>query len=105
MPGLAKERIIRQKCQTILEMLVNPTVSLCYSDPWWLIAQTLGRSVGNRRVTEMTMAMFFLAGWIEGPHAGLNSNLANRITATFRTYNPKESRYNETLLDIVIESG
>ena len=33
-PGLTKEKIIRQKRQTILEMLVTPTVSLCYSDPW-----------------------------------------------------------------------
>jgi len=45
---------------------------------------------GSRRFNEVTMAMSFLAGWIEPPHAGLNSNLTNRITVTFRTYNPEE---------------
>jgi hypothetical protein len=45
---------------------------------------------GSRRFNEVTMAMSFLAGWIEAPHAGLNSNLTNQITVTFRTYNPEE---------------
>src|SRR5258708_5686132 len=39
---------------------------------------------------KMRMAISFLGGWIEAPDAGLNSNFRDRITLTFRTYNPQE---------------
>jgi len=43
---------------------------------------------GNRRSNKVTVAMSFLVAWIEHPHAGLDSNLTDQITQTFRTYNP-----------------
>jgi hypothetical protein len=45
---------------------------------------------GNRKFSEMTMTMSFLASSIEPPHAAIDSNLTDRITLTFRTHNAQE---------------
>ena len=45
---------------------------------------------GNRRLSEVTMAMSLLARWIEPIHVGLDSKLTARNTRKFRSYSSQE---------------
>ena len=88
--GLTENKINRRKPATILEVAANPAVSDAIPTHRSRSPRHCDAVSGSRRFNEVTIAMSFLAGWIEAPHAGLNSNLTNRITLTFRTYNPEE---------------
>ena len=87
---LTENKINRRTPETILEVAANPAVSDTIRTHRSRSPRPCDAVSGSRRLNEVTMAMSFLAVWIEAPHAGLNSNLTNRITVTFRTYNPEE---------------
>ena len=88
--GLTENKINRRKSEIILEVAANPAVSDAIQTHRSRSLRHCDAVSGSRRFHEVTMAMSFLAGWIEAPHAGLNFNLTNLITVTFRTYNPEE---------------
>jgi hypothetical protein len=70
-----------------LETALAPAWSRCHSNH---CRQSPRRCLRNRRLSEMTMAMSFIARQIEIPHGVLDNKFTDRITLTFPSYSSQE---------------
>jgi hypothetical protein len=55
-----------------------------------IAAPVFGRCMGNRKLSEIMIAMSFVESWMKISDAGLDNKFADRITVTFFCYSSRE---------------